>query len=223
VPIDSIGQQPSATPAGAAGGTGIAADFTNFLKLLTTQLANQDPLSPMDPNQFTEQLVLFSGVEQSLRTNDLLGRMIGLMEAGEAARALDFIGARVEAEGDVLSLGPEGGLDFRYEVKGEPAAVVARVLDMQGRIAWQEARPPQAGPQELSWDGHGPDGVRQPEGRYRLEVVAENAAGERLGTRTWINGLVEAVERLKGGLMLVVGGQSVPIDAITRVQREQTA
>lgn len=222
MPIDAIGQPQKPVDAKERA-TGIAGDFDNFLKLLTTQLANQDPLSPMDPNQFTEQLVLFSGVEQSLRTNDLLGRMIGLFEATEAARLLDFIGARVEALGDVLTLGAEGGLDFRYEVEGEPASVELRVLDMQGRIVRQETRPPLSGPQEVNWDGVGQNGAREPEGRYRLEVVARDAAGERLGSETWINDVVEAVERQAGGLVLVVGGQSVPIDAVTRVQREQSA
>src|SRR5690348_5514945 len=71
----------------------IASNFTQFLQLLTTQLKNQDPLSPMDTNQFTQQLVEFSQVEQQLKTNDSLTTLVNLQQAAQSTEALQLVGA----------------------------------------------------------------------------------------------------------------------------------
>src|ERR1017187_1412865 len=69
--------------------TEIASNFTTFLQLLTTQLKNQDPLSPMDTNQFTQQLVEFAGVEQQMKTNDTLSTLVSLQQSAQTTQALD--------------------------------------------------------------------------------------------------------------------------------------
>src|ERR1017187_1131704 len=69
--------------------TEIASNFTTFLQLLTTQLQNQDPLSPMDTNQFTQQLVEFAGVEQQMKTNDTLSTLVSLQQSAQTTQALD--------------------------------------------------------------------------------------------------------------------------------------
>src|SRR5512132_470358 len=76
---------------------GLADDFDSFLQLLTTQLKHQDPLSPMDANQFTQQLVQFSSVEQAIKTNDVLGQLLSLVRSDQIGRSLDYLGAEVEA------------------------------------------------------------------------------------------------------------------------------
>jgi len=73
-------------------GTEIASNFTTFLQLLTTQLQNQDPLSPMDTNQFTQQLVEFAGVEQQMKTNTSLGTLVTLQQAAQTTSALALVG-----------------------------------------------------------------------------------------------------------------------------------
>jgi flagellar basal-body rod modification protein FlgD len=83
---------------------GLADDFDSFLHLLTTQLKNQDPLSPMDANQFTPQLVQFSSVEQAIKTNDVLRQLLSLVRSDQIGRSLDYLGAEVEAPGQTLRL-----------------------------------------------------------------------------------------------------------------------
>src|ERR1700719_3324747 len=83
-------------PAGSSASSGtnalssqqIAANFQTFLQLLTTQLQNQNPLSPLDTNQFTQQLVEFAGVEQQLKTNDSLSSLVSLQQSAQATQAL---------------------------------------------------------------------------------------------------------------------------------------
>src|SRR5262249_10208809 len=66
----------------------LAGNFDEFLKLLTTQLQHQDPLSPLDPNQFTQELVQFSSVEQQIQTNTSLSTLISLQQNAQVTSAL---------------------------------------------------------------------------------------------------------------------------------------
>ena len=91
---------------GAINNTEIASNFTTFLQLLTTQLKNQDPLSPMDTNQFTQQLVEFAGVEQQMKTNDSLSTLVSLEQTAQSTTALALVGATVVVDGDAGPVGP---------------------------------------------------------------------------------------------------------------------
>src|SRR5277367_2795221 len=70
----------------------IAGNFNTFLQLLTTQLQNQNPLDPLDTNQFTQQLVSFAQVEQQLRENDQLATLVSLQQTAQSSAALNFVG-----------------------------------------------------------------------------------------------------------------------------------
>src|ERR1044071_3144327 len=90
----------STIPTGASSsGARIADNFQSFLQLLTTQLQNQNPLDPMDTNQFTQQLVQFAGVEQQISTNSTLSSLLQIMDTSRLTGAVDYIGKRVVAEG----------------------------------------------------------------------------------------------------------------------------
>ena len=78
---------------------GIADNFQTFLTLLTTQLQNQNPLDPLDTNQFTQQLVQFAGVEQQLKSNDQLTTLVDLEKTAQATQALVFVGNTVAVDG----------------------------------------------------------------------------------------------------------------------------
>src|ERR1700686_5373862 len=86
---------PNPRPPGSAAAASVASNYTTFLKMLTTQLQNQDPLSPVDANQFTQKLVQFSQVEQQLQTNSQLGTLISLEQTNQATAALGFVGKTV--------------------------------------------------------------------------------------------------------------------------------
>src|SRR5664279_312708 len=89
----------AATIGTAVDNTMIASNFTTFLQLLTTQLKNQNPLDPLDTNQFTQQLVSFSQVEQQLKMNDQLTTLVSLQQSAQSSTALAFVGAKVTVDG----------------------------------------------------------------------------------------------------------------------------
>src|SRR3981081_3685679 len=86
------------------GGTTLAGNFQTFLTLLTTQLQNQNPLSPLDTNQFTQQLVQFAGVEQQLKTNEELTSLVTLQQTAQSTQALGFVGKTAVVDGSTATM-----------------------------------------------------------------------------------------------------------------------
>src|SRR5579863_10131723 len=82
----------------------IAGNFQSFLQLLTTQLQNQNPLSPLDTNQFTQQLVEFAGVQQQINTNDSLSTLVSLQQTAQSSQALQFVGKTAVVKGNTAAL-----------------------------------------------------------------------------------------------------------------------
>src|SRR5215470_4071131 len=105
-PPPSPAGTPSTTAASASAATlgNIAGNFNAFLTLLTTQLQHQDPLSPLDTNQFTSQLVQFASVEQQINMNTSLSTLISLQQTAQATAALGFIGTTVVVGGNTAQL-----------------------------------------------------------------------------------------------------------------------
>src|SRR5258705_1931226 len=84
--------------------TGIADNFQTFLTLLTTQLQNQNPLDPLDTNQFTQQLVQFASVEQQINMNTQLQTLVSLQQTAQNSQALGFVGKTVTVKGSTAPL-----------------------------------------------------------------------------------------------------------------------
>src|ERR1700674_316187 len=102
LPATSSGS--SAKAANALASNQIAGNFQSFLQLLTTQLKNQNPLSPLDTNQFTQQLVEFAGVQQQLNTNDSLATLVSLQQTAQSTQALGFVGKTAVVNGSTATV-----------------------------------------------------------------------------------------------------------------------
>jgi len=215
----------AATAAAATGAsrstTGLAEDFDSFLKLLTTQLTSQDPLQPMDADQFTQQLVQFTGVEQAIKTNGALDKLLGLLRADQQARAIEYLGAEVEARGQSVHLGASGGARFHYRLEQPAESVSIAIYDERGQRVFAGQGEGGVGNHAVAWNGEDARGRRLPEGLYRLEVQAA-AGGTTVPVATTITGTVDGVETRAEDLLLSVDGALVAPDAITRIRRPST-
>ena len=207
------------TSTAASGRIGLADNFDNFLKLLTAQLQSQDPLSPLDATQFTEQLVQFTGVEQAIKTNDVLGQLVALVRADQVTRAVDYLGAEVEAKGQTVRLDADGPATVRYRLDQAAAEVVIDIYDEAGRLVGSRQGKTSAGVHDVSWDGRDHTGAKLPDGLYRVEVRASDAAGAPVPVSTTVAGIVDGVELLGQRLMLSVDGVLLPLEAITTIRR----
>jgi flagellar basal-body rod modification protein FlgD len=202
---------------------GLADDFDSFLQLLTTQLKNQDPLAPLDANQFTQQLVQFSAVEQAIKTNDALGQLLATMRGDQIARSVDYLGAEVEAEGQTIRLGEGGPARVRYRLDQSAAQVRIEIYDGAGRLVATRQGETGAGSHSLDWNAQGQSGAPLPAGLYRVEVVASDAAGQAVPVTTTIRGMVDGVEIDGDRLMLSIDGVLMPLDSIISIHRPQAS
>ena len=201
-----------ATTPAAARERMVSSDFETFLRMLTTQMQNQDPLNPMEASDFAVQLATFSGVEQSVRTNQLLEEMIGRSAMSELAA---LVGKTVRSAGPAHFDGDSLGLSLPALEGAETARLVVR--DNLGGVVDTVTVPPQGG--AFEWRGLGPDGMALPAGTYRFEVMGY-AAGVLTETGT-VEAYGEVIEaRTDAGLTMVVlaGGRAVPLDEVTAVR-----
>ena len=157
-----------------------AADFESFLMLLTAQMRNQDPLSPIDSTQFVEQLASFSTVEQQIQTNSLLEDMVAGMTASDLSNASQWVGRVVETSSPSSYFSGEP-LYYRIPdgAKGNPLEAV--IYNAGGDVVRRIGLEP--GQIEFSWDGTVGEGETAPEGEYLVEIdFTDN--GQIVETRT---------------------------------------
>lgn len=204
---------------GARRSAGLAADFDGFLKLLTSQLEHQDPLSPLDATKFTSQLVEFASVEQAIRTNTRLDQLVDATTAGSRNAALDYLGNVVDIDTGLAELGAGGSAAFSYQLPTAASSVNVRILDGEGRVVRELPGGRQSGDNTIRWDGADADGRRQTSGLYRMEVSALDATGRALGVEMRTSGEVTGVRGLPDSARLEVGGMLVPVSAIVGVRR----
>jgi flagellar basal-body rod modification protein FlgD len=211
----------SATPTGAAAttdvaSTQIAGNFNTFLQLLTTQLKNQNPLDPLDTNQFTQQLVSFAGVEQQINMNTQLKTMVALEQTAQATQALNFVGATVAVNGSSAQM-VNSEAQWTYAPTSAANATFT-ITNSTGQTVFSQTGLVQPGAQPFTWNGIGNSGQQWPDGNYTLSVTAADpATGKSVAVPTQVNGVVDSVDLTQNPPMLSVGGQTFTVNQILRV------
>ncbi len=211
------------TTGSAASGSAAAAkatfgsNFDTFLKLLTTQLQNQDPLSPMDTTQFTQQLVQFSSVEQSIRQNQNLETLISMQRNSQSANAVNYIGKTVEMTGSLVGLyGGEGTIT--YTLPEAAARVVVSIYNKDGQLVARTEGETDAGDHALTWNGYSDSGSKLPDGDYQVEISAMNSTGGAIQTSSKVIGTVTQVDYANGTVLLTVNGNKLPLSQLSTVR-----
>jgi len=189
-----------------------------FLSLLTTQLKNQDPLSPLDSNEFTAQIVQMTGVEQQLLTNDLLTMLVGMNDGGLAA-SVDLIGKTVTAASDDATL-QDGKSTWTYDLDRNAASVKYEVVNSAGQTVFtQTDANATAGEKAFEWNGKTTQGTQLADGgTYTLKITATGSGGEKISTSTYTTGVATAVETVNGQTVVSVGKLKIPVASITSVK-----
>lgn len=189
----------------------------DFLKLLTTQLQNQDPLSPLENHEFVAQLAQFSSLEQQVATNEQL-MQIQMSQMGLAnAQLADFVGKTVTARGDSLTIDGGEAQPVGIELAGPAAKVDVTIYDESGNaVRTLQYNNVGDGVKSLDWDGRNNTGAVLADGRYRMEVKAFNGNGEPVTVSPLTRGVVDAVTYENGYPELVVGNaRLLPADIVS--------
>lgn len=218
MPIDSIAAAQNTITGGRAS---LVQNYETFLSLLTAQLKNQDPTSPVDSNAFTAQLVQMSGVEQQLLTNDLLQSLVAQNQGGLAG-GVSYIGKTVTAAWAATSL-EDGKANWSYELAGNATDVKLEIVDSTGKVVWTgQAADRTTGIHDFQWDGKTTAGAQLPDGGvYTLRIAAktgETAVQAQVLTR----GRTTGVEIYNGEAYLTIGNAIVPIANVISVEEPQT-
>jgi flagellar basal-body rod modification protein FlgD len=206
---------PAATLAQSAS-KGLASNFDTFLKLLTVQMQNQDPLSPLDTNQFTQQLVSFTGVEQSIQQNKNLETLISEMRGQGLNSAASYIGKDVTADTDLAALGPTGSR-WNYTLEADALSNKLAVTTERGDVVATFNGETKRGEHSFNWDGKLPNGSIAPAGNYRLAPVAKASDESDVTTHVQLVGRVDAVESGPNGNNLIVAGLPINQSQILRI------
>jgi flagellar basal-body rod modification protein FlgD len=208
--------------AGIAGEKSLADTFDNFLKLLTEQLKHQDPLDPMESNEFTSQLVEFTGAEQAVLTNSKLDSLIALQNGNQLNSVVSYIGKNISANSLALNL-DENGATIKYSLAGNAAETTIRIIDEDGNTVRTLEGSTNAGVHEITWDGKNSAGTQMEEGVYGFLVVAKDADGEAVTTAQGIIGKVTGVEIDNGTVVLSLGELLIPLDEVVSIQEAADA
>jgi flagellar basal-body rod modification protein FlgD len=194
----------------------IAGNFQTFLQLLTTQLQNQNPLDPLDTNQFTQQLVQFAGVEQQLNTNSSLQTLVSLQQTAQSTQALQFVGKTAVVNGSTNSLA-NSTATWDLNVPSN-SNVTLSIANSAGQTVFTGTYSANAGNnQPFTWNGRGNDGTQWPDGQYTLSATAADASGNSVGVTTQIQGVVSSVDLTQSPPLLTIAGQTYTVNQIQRI------
>ncbi|HEY3304602.1 MAG TPA: flagellar hook capping FlgD N-terminal domain-containing protein [Candidatus Binatia bacterium] len=212
--VQPISQGAIPGAAGPIGGNqGMGRD--DFLKLLIAQLQNQDPLHPLDNQEFAAQLATFNSLDQLIGINQKLdGVQLQQQFLGQLG-AVSLIGKEIIAEGNQIVLASGTQPTISYSLGAPAARVVINIKDDKGNtVRTIQTGNQGAGNQTAVWDGKDSTGNALPAGVYSIEVTAFDAAGKSVAATTRTRGVVTGVSLDGGELLLEIGGIKIPLGAV---------
>lgn len=202
--------------ASAQAGKDLTSQYTTFLNLLTAQIKNQDPLSPMDTTDWTNQLVQYSSVEQQIKANSYLAQ-IAAGTGDTLTSATDYIGKVVTVDQNIVALSG-GSANWNYSLATDATEVTLTIRDVDGNIVWNGPAPEKgSGEHSFTWDGKSASGSNLPDGAYSMTISATDAAGNDVSAGVGIVGTITAAQLVDGQIRLMIGKTPVPLAAILRV------
>ncbi len=200
----------------------------DFLKILVTQLQNQDPLDPSSPDEFASQLAQFSSLEQLQNMNDSLQGSIELdlllNQAINNTMATTLIGRSVKAGGNAVEL-TEGtqSVNLNFDLASNSKTVKVEIRDSEGTvIRTLEIENQLAGDHKIQWDGKDKNGDAVESGKYTFEVTAEDIEGNAVTANEFIVGRIDSIRYENGGAVLLLGGLRIGLDAVLEIGYGET-
>lgn len=215
---------PTTTTASTAGASGIAATGDSslgkddFLKILVAQLQAQDPLAPMEGQEFASQLAQFSSLEQLTNVNSNLEASQAFDLAMSNNSTIALIGKTVDAPGNTIDLKAGEVESLSFSVDGDAADVNIEIFDSTGvKVATADLGAQSNGLHQFVWNGTDASGAFLPAGNYSFNVTAKDAAGNFVPAKTFAAGLVTDVIFEEGQAFAIVNGQKLATNEISKV------
>jgi len=197
-------------------------DLNRFLNLLVTQLKNQDPLDPMDANEFTSQLVQFASVEQQIYQNANLEKLLNVQQTSQVATMVDFIGRTVESVGQEFPL-ENGAAKFTYDLENNAHVSTITIQNADGKTVYSADAETGSGKHEFEWDGKNNFATQQPDGSYTVTVTALDREGALQDVLHTVFGRVTGAGAENGKVSLYMGTVVTGLDKVLAVNETKPA
>ncbi len=210
------GTAPAGSGQSASDGAQLENDLDRFLTLLTTQLQHQDPLDPLDANEFTNQLVQFANVEQQIYQNANLEELVHLQRDNQVAGMVGYIGSTIEAAGDALPL-ENGAATASYTLHDAADAAQITIMNDLGEVVFAANAATTPGRHLFQWDGLDTRGTPALDGTYRIMVNAKRSDGSPIDTETTTFGRVTGASADGDRRSLYMGATAVPMESVLSV------
>jgi flagellar basal-body rod modification protein FlgD len=201
----------------------LTSNFNDFLSLLTTQLKNQDPSSPMDTNQFTSQLVQMANVEQQINTNANLTSLVQLQQGSDILQSSNIVGQTVDVTSSQLSL-QNGQATIKFTAPAAETVAIA-IYNNSGQQIGDYTAQAKAGSNVWTWNGQNSRGVQMTDGAYNVAVEGANSTGATAALPFSVIGTATSVQQGANGgpLQLYLGSLAVPFSAVQSIMPAATA
>jgi flagellar basal-body rod modification protein FlgD len=198
--------------------TSITGNLSTFLKILTTQLSNQDPTDATNTDQFTQELVEFAGVEQQINTNTKLENILTEIKSNGITPLLSYVGKTVQVSDDSQVLVQDGSAKFSYTLTDAATSVKMTIKNSSGNTVTTLTGTGQEGSNLVTWDGTDSRGNQVDDGLYTLTITAKNSSGDSLtASDISLIGVVTGIETSGTTTTLSVGDANVSASDITAV------
>lgn len=191
----------------------------DFLKLLISQLQNQDPLKPLDNQEFASQLATFNSLEQLIGVNEKLETLQTKLFQSSQFSATALIGRQITTDGNQIVLAQGEGSAIRYQLSGDAARVTMNILNSQGGLVRTvELGNQKGGDQNVQWDGKDSGGKSVPSGIYSFEINASDALDKKVTVTGRVQGVVSGVSLDGTEPILEIGNVKVPLSKVTAIR-----
>jgi flagellar basal-body rod modification protein FlgD len=194
----------------------------DFLKLLVTQLRNQDPMAPEDPKDFVAQLAQFSSLEQQINSNTNLENLSkaiqGLQQSQSMAQGVSLLGKKVQGSANQVMVTGGEAFDASYQLSQQAKQVVVAIYDSKNnQVRTLDLGSQASGSQTFSWDGKDSEGNKVADGTYTYQVAAQDKNGNAIQVNNYFTGTVDQVYQNSQGIWVTVDGHQMLLNSVVSV------
>lgn len=219
--VSSVSSTSSAATSAVTGSTELGED--TFLRLLTTQMQNQDPLSPMSNEEFVAQLAQFSSLEQLQGISAGIESLALLNNSMNNSQMVNLLGQQVVAMGDTVHYDGGGNLPLHYDASSATSQTHVTIADADGTVVWSgDIGPVEEGENVWTWDGRTSSGAQAPEGEYTFAVEGTDSQGGDIPVDELIVGVVDEMDYSTGTPTPSIDGTTFGVGDILRVESQES-
>lgn len=194
-------------------------DKDAFLKLLLTQMKNQDPTTPLKSHEMAAQLAQFTSLEKLTNISDGIESLRKDQKPGQNFEALNLIGKSISIDGSKVIRSEENEVhDIKFTMAAQPTSTDINVRDAKGNLIRKLTLTNlKEGENSVPWNGLLEDGTKAPKGDYKIEIIAKGSNGKKLMAEMKQEGTITGVNFSANGPILMIGDKKIALSEVKQI------